>query len=311
MVQDLSRQPPPQPSWTVAIIKDMVLTDAPNIKDCVILGPGSAILFFSHHQEPQEGLYLHEAQELAEIMMKTTTWTGQPAHQQVFPIMIAKGRQVISMSHAVNEHQDLQFPMETLWAIEREAHVLSSGTDEDEFGGTHASSLTITFMGRRRRARGQCRVWMPLPHYLGLSQIPNPMPYPPQVNFPPPPIMTPILIGVPPPPYPLPQPILGLLMPAPPVTQATALAVQANLASGTIPTPTPVANLVALATAPVIVAGGPPDPSHHPHLQDLNQDPWLILTICQLVDLLPPQPPQYGGAHLIHRSQLVDSTFQT
>ena len=79
----------------------MVLTDAPNIKDCVILGPGSAVLFFGRHQE---GLYLHEAQELAEIMMKTTTWTGQPTHQQVFPITIAEGRQVISMSHAVNEH---------------------------------------------------------------------------------------------------------------------------------------------------------------------------------------------------------------
>ena len=92
----------------------MVVTDAPNIKDCVILGLGSAILFFSHHQEPREGLYLHEAQELAEIMMKTTTWTGQPAHQQVFPIMIAEGRQVISMSHAVSEHRDLQSPMETL-----------------------------------------------------------------------------------------------------------------------------------------------------------------------------------------------------
>ena len=81
----------------------MVSTDAPNIKDCVILGPGLAILFFGHHQEPQEGLYLHEAQELAEIMMKTTTWMGQPAHQQVFPITIAEGRQVISMSRAVNE----------------------------------------------------------------------------------------------------------------------------------------------------------------------------------------------------------------
>ena len=44
----------------------MVSTDAPNIKDCVILGLGSAILFFSCHQEPQEGLYLHEAQKLAE-----------------------------------------------------------------------------------------------------------------------------------------------------------------------------------------------------------------------------------------------------
>ena len=78
--------------WTIAIIKDMVLTDAPNVRDCVILSPGSALLFFSHHQEPQEGLYLHEAQELAEEITKTTTWMGQLAHQQVFPIMIAEGR---------------------------------------------------------------------------------------------------------------------------------------------------------------------------------------------------------------------------
>ena len=104
MVQNPSRQPPLQPLWTVAIIKDMVVTDAPNVKDCVILGPGSALLFFGCHQEPQEGLYLHEAQELAEIMMKTTTWMGQPAHQQVFPIMVVEGRRAISMSRAVSEH---------------------------------------------------------------------------------------------------------------------------------------------------------------------------------------------------------------
>ena len=89
-------------------------TDALNIKDCVILGPGSAILFFSHHQELREGLYLHEAQGLAEVMTKTTTWTGQLAHQMVFPITIAEGRRVISMSRTVNKHRDLQFPTETL-----------------------------------------------------------------------------------------------------------------------------------------------------------------------------------------------------
>ena len=82
----------------------MVATDAPNVKDCVILSLGSILLFFGHHQEPQEGLYLHEAQELAEIMMKITTWMGQPAHQHVFPIMIVEGRQAISMSRTVNEH---------------------------------------------------------------------------------------------------------------------------------------------------------------------------------------------------------------
>ena len=188
---------------------------------------------------------------------------------------------------------------------------MSSGTNEDEYRGTRALPLTITLVGRRRRARGQCRVWTPLPHYLGLSQILNPMPYPPQVNFPPPPIMTPVLIGVPPPPYSWPPPpILAPLMPAPPVTQAIAPVAQASVASITIPTPAPVVNPVAPAAALVIVVG-----DHltlcHPHLQDLNQGPWLILTICQLAELPPPQHPQDGGTHLIHGSQLVGSTSQT
>ena len=91
MVEDLSRLLPLHHSWTVATIKDMVVMDAPNVKDCIILSPGSAVLFFGHHQEPQEGLYLHEAQELAEEMTKTTTWMGQPMHQQVFPITITEG----------------------------------------------------------------------------------------------------------------------------------------------------------------------------------------------------------------------------
>ena len=58
------------------------------------------------------------------------------------------------MSCAVNKHRDLQFPMETLRAIEREAHVMSSGTDEDEYGGSYVPSLTITFIGWRRHTRG-------------------------------------------------------------------------------------------------------------------------------------------------------------
>ena len=142
---------------------------------------------------------------------------------------------------------------------------MSSGTDEDEYGGSRVPSPTIMFIGRRRHARGQRRVWMPLPQYPGLSQMVNPMPYPPQVNFPPPPIMTPIPMGVPPPPYPLPPPpIPAPLMPAPPVTQAVASVAQASVASITVPTPAPVANPVAPAAALVIVAGGPPDLSPPP-----------------------------------------------
>ena len=53
------------------------------------------------------------------------------------------------MSHAVSEHQDLQFPMETIWRTEGEMQVMSSWTDEDEDGGTRPSSPSMTFVGRR------------------------------------------------------------------------------------------------------------------------------------------------------------------
>ena len=38
---------------------------------------------------------------------------------------------------------------------------MSSGTDDDEDRGTHVPSPTVTFVGRRRCARGRHRVWMP------------------------------------------------------------------------------------------------------------------------------------------------------
>ena len=178
MVQDPSRPPPPQHSWTIATIWDMVARDVPNVKECVILSPGSAILFFGHHQEPQEGLYLHEAQELAEEMMRTTTWVGQPVHQQVFPITIAEAWWAISMSHGMSKHQDREGPMEMVWRMDQEAEPTSSWTDEDKDGDTCASSpMVVSFGGRRRRhSRGRCRVWTPLPHFPGLGHNMNPIP---------------------------------------------------------------------------------------------------------------------------------------
>ena len=40
LTQDPSRPPPPQHLWTTAAIWDMVARDAPNVKECIILGPG-------------------------------------------------------------------------------------------------------------------------------------------------------------------------------------------------------------------------------------------------------------------------------
>ena len=101
------------------------------------------------------------------------------------------------------------------------------------------------------------------------------------------------------------------LMPAPLVTQAVAPVAQTSMASITVPTPAPVVNPVALVAALVIAVGGPPDPSPTPTSRIWARRPWLTLTICQLVDLPLPQHHQKGGVHLVHETQLADSTSQT
>ena len=55
LIQDLSRPLSPQHLWTSAAIWDIVARDTPNIKEYIILGPGLAILFFGHHQDPKRG----------------------------------------------------------------------------------------------------------------------------------------------------------------------------------------------------------------------------------------------------------------
>ena len=64
---------------------------------------------------------------------------------------------------------------------------MSSWTDEDEDGDTHASSPTLVlFVGRRRRcSQGWCQAWTPSSHFPGLGHNMNPIPYPPLMNFPP------------------------------------------------------------------------------------------------------------------------------
>ena len=137
---------------------------------------------------------------------------------------------------------------------------MSSRTDEDEDGGTHLPSLTVTFVGRRcpRGSMQGMDTFAPLP---GVKSNPEPYAIPSTSKL----SSTSCNDSYPDrgstPPYSLPPPpILAPLMPAPLVTQAIAPAVQANVASITIPTPAPVANPVAPATALVMMAGGPPDP---------------------------------------------------
>ena len=99
----------------------------------------------------------------------------------------------------------------------------------------------------------------------GLGHGMNLIPYPPLLNFPPPPIMAPIPLGIPPPPYSLPPPpITAPLAPAPPAMQVVATPVQANVVNAPAPIAQPIANPATPATAPMLVAGGAPDPTPPP-----------------------------------------------
>ena len=67
------------------------MEQVPNVRGCVAIRPGSAILLFGRHLETCEGLYLYEAQELAAELSHQVNWVGQPAMQQAYPISVAEG----------------------------------------------------------------------------------------------------------------------------------------------------------------------------------------------------------------------------
>ena len=68
-----------------------MIGDIPNVREYAPLELGLAIPFFGRRLEPQEGLYLHEVQELSDELMKVTMWVGLPTHQQAFPVTITEG----------------------------------------------------------------------------------------------------------------------------------------------------------------------------------------------------------------------------
>ena len=143
---------------------------------------------------------------------------------------------------------------------------MSSWTDEDEDGDTHASSpILVSFVGRRRCSWGWHQAWMPSSHFPGLGHDMNPIPYPPLMNFPPPPIVAPIPLGVPPPPYSMPPPpTVTHLTSVPSAMQAVVPQAQANVVNIPVPTAQPTGGPVAPPQAPTVLAGGAPDPTPPP-----------------------------------------------
>ena len=148
---------------------------------------------------------------------------------------------------------------------------MSSWTDEDEDGDSHASFPTLLSTGGRQRrcSHGWHQAWMPLPHFAGLGSFYEPYPISPILNFPPLPIMAPIPLGVPPPPYPmLPPPVAVPAAPVPVTTQAAAPLAWAKMVNAPAPAAQLVGDPIGPPQAPVTVAGGD-QTLHHLHPQNV------------------------------------------
>ena len=95
-LNDVEGQPPPPfHSWTAGIIHDIVVETVPNLRECIPIGPGSAILLFGRRMEPRELLYLQEAQDLVAALPRQVQWVGKTLTQQATPLILAKGHRAI------------------------------------------------------------------------------------------------------------------------------------------------------------------------------------------------------------------------
>ena len=181
---------------------------------------------------------------------------------------------------------------------------MSSWTDEDEDGGTCPSSPSIMFMGRRRRARGQCRVWMPLPPLSRVKSYPESYPIPSTVklsstshndSYSDRGLTSPIFLASP----------TGHSPMGTSSTGNSHCPTNAGQCGWCHYTHSPTCSKSSgTGCSPGVDGRGATRPFATPHLWGLNWDPQLILT-CQLVDLPPPRHPQYGDVHPIHGSQPV------
>ena len=189
---------PPQHSWTVATIRDMVAGDAPNVKDCIILRPRLSCPVLWSSSGALRGALPAWGPGVGWGNDEDHHLDGTTCAPAGFP-NYNSGR-LMSYLNVLHDEQVLRSSGSNGDTIkdDGEAQPMSSGTDEDEDRGTCASSPSVSFIGRRRRH--SCvwhRVWTPLPHFPGLGHGMNPIPYPPQLNFPPPPIVSPFLWGFP------------------------------------------------------------------------------------------------------------------
>ena len=87
--------PPPQQTWMVPVVEDMLQEARAGLTEAVVIGPGRAILFYGRCSMA-EGLKVDEARDATFLLTGAGTWIGKSAYLTTNPMTIQEGRRAIA-----------------------------------------------------------------------------------------------------------------------------------------------------------------------------------------------------------------------
>ena len=90
LTKELGAAPPLPHAWMVPLVEDMLHDARTSLTEVVVMGPGSAILFYGRCSLG-EGLTMDEVRDAAFLLTGAGMWAGKPAYLAADPMTIQEG----------------------------------------------------------------------------------------------------------------------------------------------------------------------------------------------------------------------------
>ena len=94
--------PPPLHAWMAPVVEDMLQEVRAGLTEVVVIGPGSAILFYGRHSMG-EVLKADEARDAAFLLTGGGMWVGKLAYLSANPMTLQEGKRAIT--RAISDHR--------------------------------------------------------------------------------------------------------------------------------------------------------------------------------------------------------------
>ena len=94
--------PPPLHAWMAPVVEDMLQEVRAGLTEVVVIGPGSAILFYGRCSMG-EGLKVDEARDATFLLTGGGTWVGNSVYLTADPMTLQEGKRAIT--RAISDHR--------------------------------------------------------------------------------------------------------------------------------------------------------------------------------------------------------------